>query len=63
MLDHISIMDDKLNTVCSEMHKLGADVCDKAIPEIDINEAEFVEAEHKAAEEREAGIRAFDPKI
>lgn len=63
MLDHISIMDDKLNKVCSEMHKLGADVCDKAIPEIEIGEEEFVAAEHKAAEEREAGLKAFDPKI
>lgn len=63
MLDHISIMDDKLNTVCTELHKLGGDVCDKAIPEIDISEAEFVEAEHKAAEEREAGLNAFDPEI
>ena len=63
MLDHISIMDDKLNTVCSELHKLGADVCDQAIPEINITEEEFVAAEHKAAELREAGLKAFDPEI
>lgn len=63
MLDHISIMDDKLNTVCSELHKLGADVCDQAIPEIKITEAEFVAAEHKAAEQREASLKAFDPEI
>mgnify|MGYP000132223705 CR=1 FL=1 len=63
MLDHISIMDEKLNSVCSEVSKLGGDVCDQALPEITIEEAEFVEAEHKAAEQRTHALHSFDPEI
>ena len=63
MLDHIHIMDEKLQSVCCEVSKLGGDICEEALPEIDINEQEFVEAEHKAAEQREAGVASFDPEI
>lgn len=63
MLDHISVMDEKLNSVCSEVSKMGGDVCDAQLPNIDIDEPEFVSAEHKAAEKREAGMASFDPTI
>lgn len=63
MLDHISIMDEKLTSVCDEVCKMGGDICEKELPEIAVDDQEFVEAEKKAAEEREAGSGSFDPQI
>jgi len=63
MLDHISIMDEKLTSVCCEVSKMGGDVCEKELPEIEVESEEFIEAEQKAAEQREAGMHSFDPII
>lgn len=63
MLDHISIMDEKLASVCNEVGKLGGNVCDTELPEIDIESDEFAEAEKAAAQERKAAMRSFDPNI
>ena len=62
MVDHISIMDEKIASLCTEVCKLGGDVCDKALPEIDL-EDDFKAAEQAAAKQREAGMAGFDPKI
>ena len=43
MLDHITIMDEKLASVCTEVTKMGGEVCDKALPEIEVDSKEFVE--------------------
>lgn len=63
MLDHITIMDEKLASVCSEVTKMGGQVCDKELPVIDVDSKEFVEEGQKAAVQREAGMHAFDPTI
>ena len=63
MLDHISVMDEKLTSVCGEVTKMGGNVCEKELPEIEVNSEEFVEAEQKAASQREAGMKSFDPTI
>ncbi|NVK23522.1 MAG: serine O-acetyltransferase [Gammaproteobacteria bacterium] len=63
MLDHISVMDEKINSVCGEVAKMGGDVCAEHLPNIDIDEPEFVSAEHKAAEKRESKMASFDPEI
>jgi serine O-acetyltransferase len=63
MLDHISIMDEKLSTVCSEMNKMGSDICRKDLPDIGIEEEEFVAAGKKAAKKRVANMTSFDPEI
>lgn len=63
MLDHISVMDEKLTSVCTEVSKMGGNVCDKKLPEIEVDSAEFVEAEQEAANKREANLKSFDPII
>ncbi len=63
MLDHISLMDEKLNSMCSEMSKMGADVCKKDLPDMGIEEESFVAAGQKAAQKREATMTSFDPEI
>ncbi|MDA8621158.1 serine O-acetyltransferase [Psychrosphaera sp.] len=62
MVDHISIMDEKITSLCTEVCKMGGDVCDKALPIIDLDD-DFKEAEQNAAKQREAGIAGFDPSI
>lgn len=63
MLDHISVMDEKLGSVCKEMNKMGADICKKDLPNMVIEEESFVAAEQAAAEKREASMSSFDPEI
>ena len=63
MLDHISVMDEKITSVCSEVSKMGGQVCEKELPEIEVDSEEFMEAEQQAASQREAGMKSFDPII
>ena len=62
MLDHISVMDEKITSVCGEVTKMGGDVCGE-LPNIDIDEQSFVEAESKAAKKRAEIMTSFDPEI
>ena len=62
MVDHISVMDEKIASLCAEVCKMGGDVCDKALPEIDL-EDDFKDAEKAAAKQREETMASFDPKI
>lgn len=52
VLDHIHMMDSKINGVCHEIEKLGGDVSGDELPEIHVDGEDFVAAEHLAAEER-----------
>ena len=63
MLDHISMLDEKLNSVCGEVRKMGGDPCNTDIPEFAVDAQEFVDEEHKAAELRQSRMSAFDPHI
>ncbi|NTS75460.1 serine O-acetyltransferase [Catenovulum sp. SM1970] len=62
MLDHMHLMDSKMAELCKEMKKMGADVCDQALPNIKVA-PEFVEAEQAAATKREKERESFDPQI
>lgn len=55
MLDHIHVMDQKINDVSSEVNKMGGDVCTDKLPDIKVPVEDFVKAEHEAAREREMG--------
>lgn len=55
MLDHIHVMDQKLNDVSHEVNKMGGDVCDEKLPDIKVPVDDFVKAEKQAAKEREMG--------
>jgi serine O-acetyltransferase len=46
MVDHISVMDEKIASLCSEVSKMGGNVCDKALPEIDLDD-DFKGSEHQ----------------
>lgn len=54
LLDHISVMDSKMQDLCTEVNRLGGDVCDKQLPDIDV--VEFKEAEKEAAHARVMGV-------
>jgi serine O-acetyltransferase len=38
MLDHISLVDDRLNTVCKELTKMGSGLCAESLPEIKLEQ-------------------------
>lgn len=61
MLDHMHLMDNKLNDVCKAVNEVGGDVCQEALPELKVRE--FAEAESEAAKRRAAKVEAFDPEI
>jgi serine O-acetyltransferase len=52
MLDHIHMIDSKVNDVCSEVQSMGGNVCGEKLPDIEIPVADFVKAEKEAAKER-----------
>lgn len=55
MLDHIQMMDLKVNDVCAEVQKMGGDVSVDKLPDIEMKVDDFVEAELEAAKERKMG--------
>ncbi len=55
MLDHIHVMDKKLNEVSHEVCKMGGELCDEKLPGIDVPVEDFVKAEKQAAKERKMG--------
>jgi serine O-acetyltransferase len=61
MLDHVHLMDGKLNEVCKAVNDIGGDVCDEALPELHVKE--FAEDENAAAQNRRAEVDSFDPEI
>ena len=61
MLDHMHLMDEKVDTMCAAMKQLGADVCDEKLPELDV--ADFESDEQKAAALRKSQQDKFDPVI
>lgn len=61
MLDHVHLMDTKMDDMCKAINKMGGDVCEQALPELELEE--FAEAEIKAKDEREQAHERFDPNI
>lgn len=62
MLDHIQMLDTKVEELCHGVNELGGDVC-SIMPTVDIEEEDFLQAEQRAAEARAKDIAAFDPEI
>ncbi len=52
LLDHIHMMDSKINDACTEIQRLGGDACGEKLPDIQVDGEEFAEAEKEAAKER-----------
>jgi serine O-acetyltransferase len=52
MLDHIHMIDSKVNDVCSEVQSMGGNVCGEKLPDIEMPVEDFLKAEKEAAKER-----------
>lgn len=52
MLDHVHVLDQKVADLCCAVNKLGGDVCEN-IPEVSLDDMDFVAEEQKAAETRQ----------
>lgn len=63
MLDHMHLMDAKVQELCLEMRRMGGEVCDAAIPQMKVEGQDFIDAEQQAAKRRTQEQEAFDPQI
>ena len=61
MLDHMHLMDSKVQELCQAVQSIGGEVCTERLPELDVGE--FSDAEIAAAEKRQGAIEEFDPII
>ncbi|MCK8045954.1 MULTISPECIES: serine O-acetyltransferase [Shewanella] len=61
MLDHMHLMDSKVQEVCQAVQTLGGSVCTEKLPELDVED--FSEAELAAAQKRQKSLDEFDPII
>lgn len=62
MLDHVHLLDIKIEEMCGEINKMGGDVCGKSLPSIEIEDFEntgMAEDMAKRKQEKEG----FDPAI
>lgn len=62
MLDHVSLLDERVAELCRSVNKLGGDVCGD-LPRIELEEEDFREAEKRAAQNRKEALDQFDPGI
>lgn len=62
LLDHIHLLDNKVSELCHSVNSLGGDICEE-VPTVQIDEADFREAELRAAEQRRKEVEEFDPVI
>ncbi len=61
MLDHMHLMDSKVQEVCQAVQKMGGAICTERLPELEVDE--FSDVEQAAAEKRQSAIDEFDPII
>lgn len=59
MLDHVHLIDTKVEEMCKEINKMGGNVCGKSIPAIDLDELR----ESGLADAVKETPDGFDPKI
>lgn len=51
MLDHVHLLDQKVGDLCCAVNQLGGNVCEE-IPEVEMDDMDFISAEQEAAERR-----------
>jgi serine O-acetyltransferase len=61
MLDHMHLMDSKVQEVCQAVQTLGGSICTDKLPELEVGD--FSDAERAAAKKRKKAIDEFDPII
>jgi serine O-acetyltransferase len=59
MLDHVHLIDSKVEEMCNEINKMGGAVCGKSLPVIDLEELQDVDLK----EQMQRNLDAFDPHI
>lgn len=62
MLDHVSLLDERVADLCRSVNRMGGDVCSD-LPKIELDDEDFKEAEKRAAESRQQALDRFDPSI
>lgn len=63
MLDHIHLLDNKVQELSHALTILGSDVSECQLPELKIEVDDFCQAEIKAKEARAQAHKQFDPEI
>ncbi len=61
LLDHVNLLDSKLQEVTKAVNNVGGQVCEDVMPPVHVTE--FFEDEKAAAERRKSDKNAFDPEI
>lgn len=61
MLDHMHLMDSKVQELCQAIQRLGGDVCTERLPELNVGD--FNDVEKAAADKRQSALDEFDPSI
>ncbi|WOH37376.1 serine O-acetyltransferase [Thalassotalea fonticola] len=61
VLDHVQLMDSKLQEVTKAVNEVGGKVCEEELPPLHVSE--FVEDEKAAAKRRKSEKESFDPTI
>lgn len=59
MLDHVHLIDTKVEDMCKAINDMGGDVCDKALPSLDIEQF----SDSGLADDIQAAKDSFDPTI
>ena len=63
MLDHIHLLDNKVQELSYALTLLGSDVSESQLPQLEIEVDDFCKAEIQAKEARNKAHKAFDPEI
>lgn len=61
MLDHVHLLDQKVSDLCCAVNQLGGNVCEE-IPDVDLDDMDFLKAEQEAAERRQKEQQKEQPK-
>ncbi|WP_025822274.1 serine O-acetyltransferase [Shewanella marina] len=62
MLDHMQLMDTKVQDMCKEIKAMGGKISTEKLPELDVVD-DFIDAEKEAAQKRKQALDEFDPII
>ncbi|QHJ11238.1 Serine acetyltransferase [Paraglaciecola mesophila] len=59
MLDHVHLIDTKVEEMCKEINNMGGSVCGKSLPTLEIDSF----GDHLTTAEKESAKASFDPQI
>ena len=59
MVDHVHLVDTKVEEMCQAINKMGGDVCGKSLPTLDLEDF----ADNELANDIKKACYAFDPQI